>query len=182
MSVSEIKKNRIKKLKKMKESKICVYPGKTQRTHSIKSVIKGFTKLSKSKKEIVLTGRLYSIRKHGGSTFVHFGDGSGKIQAYFKKDELGQKLYEFFLDSFDVGDFIEISGVLFKTRTDEKTIKVRRFKILTKSLLPLPEKWHGLKNVEERYRKRYLDLIFNSEIKDKFKIRSKIIQDRKSVV
>ena len=177
MSVSEIKKNRIEKLRKMKESKICVYPEKTQRTHLIKDAVGDFIKLSKSEKEIVLTGRLYSIRKHGGSTFVHFGDGSGKIQAYFKKDELGSKLYEFFLDNFDVGDFIEISGVLFETGTGEKTIKVRRFKILAKSLLPLPEKWHGLKNVEERYRKRYLDLIFNSEIKDKFEIRSKIIQE-----
>lgn len=180
MSVSEIKKNRIGKLKRIKESKINAYPGKTQRTHSIKNAINSFAELSKSEKEIVLTGRLFSIRKHGGSTFVHFEDGSGKIQAFFRKDQLGPKLYQSFLDDFDAGDFIEISGVLFETGTKEKTIRVRRFKMLAKSLLPLPEKWHGLKNVEERYRKRYLDLIFNPETKEKFETRSKIIKEIRS--
>ena len=79
------------------------------------------------------------------------------------------------MDNFDIGDFIEVRGILFKTKKGEKTLEAADFKILSKSLLPLPEKWHGLQDIEERYRKRYLDLIFNPEVKKKFEIRSKII-------
>ncbi|GAI02668.1 unnamed protein product, partial [marine sediment metagenome] len=107
---------------------------------------------------------------------MHIEDGTGKIQAYFKENRLGARSYRFFLNNFDIGDFIETRGTLFKTKTGEKTIEASDFKMLAKSLLPLPEKWHGLKDVEERYRKRYLDLIFNPEVKRKFEIRSKVIK------
>jgi lysyl-tRNA synthetase class 2 len=117
------------------------------------------------------------LREHGGSTFLHIEDGTEKIQAYFKKDRIGEKGYQFFLDNFDIGDFIEVRGILFKTKKGEKTIEAADFKILAKSLLPLPEKWHGLQDVEERFRKRYLDLIFNKEVKKKFESRSKIIKE-----
>jgi Lysyl-tRNA synthetase (class II) len=84
---------------------------------------------------------------------------------------------QFFLENFDIGDFVEVRGNLMKTKTGEKTLEISDFKILAKSLRPLPEKWHGLKDVEERYRKRYLDLIFNPEVKEKFILRSKIISE-----
>ncbi|MBL7156472.1 MAG: lysine--tRNA ligase, partial [Candidatus Pacebacteria bacterium] len=153
----------------IKKQGINPYPAKTKRTYTISQALLDFNKLEKAKKNIILAGRIRLIRSHGKSLFLHFEDGSGKIQAYLKQDILGEKKYKFFTDNFDIGDFIEIKGTLFKTKTKEKTIKVKDFKILTKSLRPLPEKWHGLKDEEERFRKRYLDFIFNPEIKDMFR-------------
>lgn len=177
MSAIDIKKNKLRKLKRLKSLKINPYPAKSKRTHLINEVCGNFEKLVKEKRQIILAGRLSSIREHGGSTFIHFKDETGKIQAYFKRDALGPKAYKFFLDNFDIGDFIEVKGYLFKTKKGEKTIEARDFRMLTKSLLPLPEKWHGLKDIEERYRKRYLDLIFNPEVKKKFEKRSEIIKE-----
>ena len=173
----DLRKIRLKKLEAIQKAGFSIYPLKTKRTHKISETLKEFLNLSQKKKEIILVGRIKSLRVHGGATFFHMEDGSGQIQAYFKKDRIGESGYKFFLDNFDIGDFIEVRGVLFKTKKGEKTIEASDFKILAKSLLPLPEKWHGLKDIEERYRKRYLDLIFNPEIKKKFEIRSKIIKE-----
>ena len=176
-TINELRKIRLKKLEAVKRAGINPYPIKTKRTHSIEKALLNFERLVKTKTNLVLVGRIRSIREHGGSTFLHFEDGTGSLQAYFKRDKLGEKNYKFFLDNFDIGDFIEVRGILFKTRKEEKTIEATAFKILAKSLLPLPEKWHGLKDVEERFRKRYLDLIMNPEVKKKFEIRSKIIKE-----
>ncbi len=176
-TIKELRKIRLNKLEAVKKAGFLAYPLTVKRSHTIIQALKDFSKLARSKKEIILVGRIRSQRIHGGSTFLHIEDGTGKVQAYFKKDGLGEKGYQFFLDNFDVGDFIEIKGVLFTTKRGEKTIQADNFKMLAKSLLPLPEKWHGLKDVEERFRKRYLDLIFNSEVKKKFKIRSQIITE-----
>ncbi len=172
----EIRKNRLRKLERIKNSGFFPYPATTKRTHKIAEVLKSFSSLFRLKKEIILAGRIRLLRLHGGSTFIHIEDGTGRIQGYFKKDRLGEKGYKFFLDNFDLGDFIEIRGILFKTRRGEKTIEVSGFHMLAKSLLPLPEKWHGLKDVEERFRKRYLDLIFNEDVRKKFEVRSLIIK------
>ncbi len=174
---NEIRKNRLKKLKAIETAGFSAYPLKTKRTHKISQALEKFNDFSRKKKEIILTGRIRLLRVHGGATFLHLEDGTGKIQAFFKKDRLGEKGYQFFLNNFDIGDFVEIRGILFKTKRGERTIEAVGFKMLAKSLLPLPEKWHGLKEIEERYRKRYLDLIFNPEIKKKFKIRSKVIKE-----
>jgi len=176
-TIDEIRKTRLKKLKAIESAGLLAYPGQTKRTHSCAEALDDFGKLSRSKKEIVLAGRIISLREHGGLVFCHIEDGFGRIQIAFKKDRLGEKNYQFFLDNFDIGDFIEIRGTLFKTKKGEKTLEVADYKILAKSLLPLPEKWHGLKDVEERYRKRYLDLIFNPEVKKKFELRSQIIRE-----
>ncbi|MBZ9577614.1 lysine--tRNA ligase [Patescibacteria group bacterium] len=176
-TIDEIRKNRIKKLKAIESAGVLAYPGKTKKSHTCEQALEEFGKLSRAKKEIVLAGRIISLREHGGLVFCHIEDGSGKIQILFKKDRLGEKNYEFFLNNFDIGDFIEVRGTLFKTKKGEKTLEAADYKILAKSLLPLPEKWHGLKDVEERYRKRYLDLVFNKKVKEKFKLRSKIIKE-----
>ena len=176
-TIDEIRKNRLKKLNAIESAGFLVYPGETKRSHICSQAVEDFSKLSRSKKEIILAGRIISLRGHGGLVFCNIEDGSGEIQVLFKKDKLGEKNYEFFLNNFDIGDFIEIRGTLFKTKKGEKTLEAADYKILAKSLLPLPEKWHGLKDVEERYRKRYLDLIFNKEVKEKFKLRSKIIKE-----
>ena len=177
MMINEIRKIRLKKIDVMKKSGILPYPEKTKRTHKINEALENFNSLSRQKKEIVLVGRIKSKREHGGSTFSDIEDGTGKIQVFFRKDKLGEKSYRFFLENFDIGDFIEVRGVLFKTKREEKTIEAADYKILAKSLLPLPEKWHGLCDVEERFRKRYLDLIFNPEVKKKFELRSRIIKE-----
>jgi len=179
-TVEEIRKIRLEKLKAIQKAGLLVYPLETKRTHTCLEAVKDFNKLSSSQKEITLTGRIRSIREHGGSTFLHIEDGFSDIQVYFKKDRLGEKNYKFFLDNFDIGDFIEVRGILFKTKRGEKTLEVGDYKILAKALLPLPEKWHGLKDVEERYRKRYLDIIFNPKVKEKFTLRSEIIKEIRS--
>ncbi len=176
-TIEEIKKVRLKKLEALKRAQILPYPGKTKRTHTIKEALKNFTKLSRSKKEIVLAGRIRSLRIHGGASFFDIEDGTGKIQAFLRKDMVGPKAYQFFLDHFDIGDFVETRGLLFKTKRGEKTIGVADYKMLAKSLLPLPEKWHGLKDIEERFRKRYLDLLFNPEVKRKFEIRAQTLKE-----
>jgi lysyl-tRNA synthetase class 2 len=176
-AIDEIKKARIKKLKAIQDAGFSAYPAQVKRTHNVKEAIKDFSKFSRQKKEIILAGRIIAKREHGGLVFSHIEDGTGKIQVLFKKDRLGEKSYQFFLDNFDIGDFIETRGILFLTKKGEKTLQVADYKILAKSLLPLPEKWHGLCDIEERFRKRYLDLIFNPEVKKKFEVRTKIIKE-----
>jgi lysyl-tRNA synthetase class 2 len=178
-TIDEIRKARLKKLRAIETAGILAYPLSTKRTHSIGEAIRDFSKI---KKEIVLTGRLISLRGHGGLVFGHIEDGSGKIQAMFKKDKLGPAGFKFFMDNFDIGDFVEIKGTLMKTKRGEKTILAADYKMLAKSLLPLPEKWHGLQDVEERFRKRYLDLMFNKEVKEKFLLRSKIITGLRNIL
>ena len=126
--------------------------------------------------EFSLAGRVVALRDFGKSIFFHIADRSGKIQGYIKTDVIGEDKHKFFKRYVDLGDFIGISGNLFKTRTGELTVNVKDFVLLTKTLHPLPEKWHGLKDVEVRYRQRYLDLISNPEVKEIFLTRSRIIK------
>jgi len=183
-TIEELRKTRIEKLKKLKDAGLLAYPAKTKRTHRIAEALKDFAKLSKSKKSIVLAGRIMAKRGQGGLTFLDINDGSGspshkasadqsKIQVLLKQDKLGEKGYQFFLDVFDIGDFVEIKGTLFTTKKGEKTIEVEDYKMLAKALLPLPEKWHGLQDTEEKLRKRYLDIIFNPEVKEMIEKRTK---------
>jgi len=125
-------------------------------------------------KEVILAGRIIAVREHGKSAFLDIRDSKGKIQLYAGKDLLGNDKFEF-LKRLDIGDFIGVKGELFKTRTGEITVKLKDIEILSKSLRPLPEKWHGLKDVEIRYRHRYLDLIVNEDVKKIFVTRARII-------
>jgi len=164
-NIEELRQERIKKLEALKRAGILAYPAKTKRTHTIAKALADFEDISKSKEEIFLAGRIMAKRTHGKADFLDFVDGTGKMQAHFREDKLGEKGFKFFEDNFDIGDFIEIKGTLFTTQRGEKTIEATDYKILAKSLRPLPEKWHGLQDVEEKLRKRYLDIIFNPEIK-----------------
>ena len=175
-SIQEIRKGRIKKADHLKKIGELAYPASSKRTHEIATLQKEFASLAKTEKEVTAVGRIRSIREHGGSTFLHIEDATGQMQAYLKKDGVGEKAYQEFLKTFDVGDFAQVRGVLFLTKRGEKTIQVSSVKMLAKSLLPLPGKWHGLKDEEERYRKRYLDLIFNKEVKEKFEKRTLILK------
>ena len=123
---------------------------------------------------VVIAGRLMTIRSHGKTAFANIRDKSGDIQVYFRKDVLGEEAYKY-VKMLDIGDIIGVEGHVFKTHTGEVTIKVNKLTLLSKSLRPLPEKWHGLKDTELRYRQRYVDLIVNPEVRDTFVKRSQIV-------
>ena len=183
--LEEIREARIGKLKKLKEAGMEPYPISNKRDFSLAEVLADFPKLSKRKISLNLVGRLMAIREHGGSLFCDFQDGStslttggtGKLQAYLKKNLLGDRLFSLFKEAVDVGDFLEFQGKLFLTKKKEKTLEVKKWRMLAKSLRPLPEKWHGLQDIEERFRKRYLDILMNKEVREKFFLRSKIIAE-----
>jgi len=165
-SLEFIKKIRLQKLKNIQAAGINPYPAESKRTHRCQEAVKLFEELAQAGEKIILAGRLRSIREHGKSIFAHIEDGSGRIQIYFKEDELGKEKYKFFQENFDLGDFIEVEGTLFRTKKGEKTLLVKDYRILAKSLAPLPDKWAGFKNIEERLRKRYLDILFNPEVRE----------------
>lgn len=121
-----------------------------------------------------VAGRIVAMRNFGRASFAHIQDAAGRIQVYFKKDILNEKFN--LLKKFDIGDIIGVAGEMFRTKTDELTIEVNDFVLLSKSLRPMPEKWHGLKDIEIRYRQRYVDLIVNPQVKDIFAKRSDIIK------
>ncbi len=121
-----------------------------------------------------LAGRLMALRGHGKAAFGHLADLSGRIQIYFREDILGEKAYEIF-QLLDIGDIIGLEGKVFKTQKGEISVKLDSFELLSKALRPLPEKWHGVKDVEIKYRQRYLDLIMHPEVQKRFQLRSKII-------
>ncbi|HAR94889.1 MAG TPA: lysine--tRNA ligase [Deltaproteobacteria bacterium] len=131
--------------------------------------------LESQEERVSAAGRIMAVRDFGKSTFIHIQDRCGKIQAYVRKDVLTNLDYAVF-KKFDTGDIVSVEGKLFKTKTGELTILAEEVKLLTKSLRPLPEKWHGLKDVEERYRRRYVDLIVNPRVREVFTVRSKMIE------
>src|ERR1043166_4363804 len=139
-TIDELKKVRLQKLKSLHDSGVLAYPATTKRTHTIAEALKLFSKIFKSKKPITIAGRILAMRGHGGATFLDINDGSGKIQGLVKTDKVGEKGYKFLIDHFDIGDFIEITGTLLTTKRGEKTIEATDYKMLAKSLVPLPEK------------------------------------------
>ncbi len=161
-TIDEIKKERLKKLKAIKSAGLLAYPSSCKRTHRIKDVLENFERLSR----VILAGRIMALRKHGKAIFFDIYDGSAKIQVFLRQNSIGEKGFQFFLDNFDIGDFIEVEGELFITKREERSLNAKDYKILSKSLLPLPEKWHGLQETEERLRKRYLDILFNPKVKE----------------
>ena len=165
MALDEIRNTKIKKVEELRKFGVDPYPASSSRTNSVKEAVENYDEW-KEDKEITLAGRIMARRGHGGLIFFDVNDGTGKIQGCLKEDIIGDESFKKFQDFIDTGDFIEISGTLFKTKQDEKTLLTTHYSLLTKALLPLPEKWHGLQDVEERLRKRYLDFIFNPESRE----------------
>src|SRR3989344_3071365 len=161
MSLEEIRQIRLHKIELLRKNGMDPYPSRTMRTHAIQDARADFSSLETSRKTITIAGRIRAIRSHGGSTFLDMEDGTGKLQGYLKEDSLGKDSYDFFNSVADVGDIIEVSGTLFVTKKEEQTLDVKEWRMLAKSLAPLPEKWHGLEDMEERLRRRYLDLIMD---------------------
>ncbi|MBI4844167.1 MAG: lysine--tRNA ligase [Nitrospirae bacterium] len=176
---NELIQERLRKLQKLKDSGIDPYGGSFTVTQSAAGIFSSHGHKDKESLEqegisCAIAGRIVAFRKFGKAAFAHIQDASGKIQVYFKNDTLGEA-YEL-LREFDIGDIVGLSGTLFRTKTDELTIEVKSFILLCKSLRPLPEKWHGLKDIETRYRQRYVDLIVNPSVKDIFIKRSRLIK------
>jgi lysyl-tRNA synthetase, class II len=172
--LSEILQNRRQKLDKLRELNINPFPFRYERTHQSTQAISNFDLLESNGATVKVAGRLMSIRLHGKTLFAHIKDGVGTIQIYVRRDDIGQEIFDRF-GLFDMGDIIGVEGTVFKTHTGEITIRVSSFELLTKSLQPLPEKWHGLQDKELRYRRRYLDLLGSPEVLDTFRMRTKII-------
>jgi lysyl-tRNA synthetase class 2 len=166
---------RLQRLQTLREQGINPYPNTVERTHTIAEVLQHFDEWQGPEGSFTLVGRIRLMREMGKIAFAHIEDGTGRIQVYFRINDIGEDAYRA-LKLLDIGDFIQVSGFLFLTRTGERTLHVRSYRLLSKSLRPLPEKYHGLEDKETRQRKRYLDLIANSdEVRQIFIIRSRVI-------
>ncbi|MEK7453159.1 MAG: lysine--tRNA ligase [Patescibacteria group bacterium] len=174
--LDKIKQDKLDKLKNIRSKGINPYPASSNRDSSLVFVQQSFDELVRLKKEVSIAGRVMAKREHGSLTFCVLSDGTEKLQLFLKKDKIGDEDYSFFIDNIEVGDFVDAKGVLFITKRGERSLEIATYKILGKSLLPLPEKWHGLVDVDERYRKRYLDILMDEDVKNKFIKRSKIIK------
>ena len=168
--IEELRNVRIQKVEELKKQGIDPYPVHTDRTHTVGEAIAGFEELKTEAggKAITLVGRVRSIRTHGKLTFGNLEDGSGQIQFLLREDSLGEK-FKKFSEFFDIGDFLQITGTLSLSKTGEKTLEVADYKLLTKSIRPIPQNFYGLKDVETRLRKRYLDLIVNEDTRELFR-------------
>src|SRR5690625_5026349 len=156
------------------------FGGRFERTHlamELKDAYDQFSKeeLEEKQEQVTIAGRMMTKRGKGKAGFAHIQDMSGQIQLYVRKDTVGEEQYKVF-QTADLGDIVGVSGAMFKTNVGELSVKANDFQLLSKSLRPLPEKYHGLKDVEQRYRQRYLDLIMNEDSKQTFILRSKIIE------
>jgi len=161
---------RLQKLNAIRAQGLNPYPERFERTHTIAETIR----TPEGTEGIATAGRLVLIRVIGKLTFAHIQDLGGKIQIALSKSEIGEQKYKWFLDHFDIGDFIGVRGKLIKTRTGELTVDVADYVFLGKALRPLPEKWHGLRDVEACYRRRYLDLVMNENTRNRFALRTRI--------
>lgn len=166
---------RLQRLQTLRERGINPYPNSAERTHTIAEVLQHFDEFAGPEGSYTLVGRIRLLREMGKVAFAKIEDGTGSIQVYFRINDLGEETYRS-IKLLDLGDFIEVSGFLFITRTGERTLHVKRYRLLAKGLRPLPEKYHGLEDRELRQRKRYLDLIANGdEVRQIFITRSRTI-------
>ncbi|MDO8529093.1 MAG: lysine--tRNA ligase [bacterium] len=172
----DILKTKLEKLENLKKFGMDAYPEKAERSMNNAEALEKFSAEGGSafggdsiKDEIYLVGRVKSLRPMGGSAFAHIEDESGKIQIFLNKKSIDLEKYRLFIDTIEIGDFIEVKGILFKTKKEEKTLEVSDWKVLSKSILPIPTEYFGIKDTEEIIRKRYLDLLCNPETRELFR-------------
>lgn len=173
LPLDELMQIRREKLDSLIEQGISPYGERFERTHLTKDIIDDFNQLEDT--ETVIAGRVMSLRTHGKASFADLADASGRIQLYIRIDKVGEDTYELF-KKIDIGDIIGVRGRIFRTRRGEISVEILSLKMMAKSLRPLPDKWHGLKDVELRYRQRYVDLMVNPDVRRVFETRSRIIQ------
>jgi lysyl-tRNA synthetase class 2 len=170
---------RAEKLEKLRGEGVDIFPRRAERTHSVHDIVSAYSSLSREELEaspvaVEVPGRILSIRRMGRATFFHISDSRSRLQAYIREESVGPDLYQRF-SLLDIGDILSVKGRLFKTKTGELTVQTESFTFLAKCLHPLPEKWHGLQDVELRFRRRYLDLIMSPQVGEVFRLRSAII-------
>lgn len=180
LELNELLVIRRNKLDELRALGIDPFGQKFERSHTAQQVLDAYDSQSKEELaeldvEVRLAGRIMQKRGMGKASFAHIQDLSGKIQLYVRKDTVDEKEYQAF-DMLDIGDIVGVYGTVFKTQTGETSVKAKSITVLSKSLYPLPDKFHGLKDVEMRYRQRYVDLIMSQDVRDSFILRSKIIQ------
>lgn len=178
--VTEQMEVRRQKLSKLKESGFPLYPNDFKPTHSTSQIVSDFAaqsdeELGALENKFSLAGRIMGIRSFGKASFFHLQDRKGRLQVYVRKDRVAEEDYLLF-ESMDVGDIVGVWGRLFRTKTKELTLEAQGLRLLCKCLRPLPEKWHGLADVEARYRQRYVDLMVNNEVREAFEKRSRMIR------
>jgi lysyl-tRNA synthetase class 2 len=174
--LSDQEQYRREKLAKLREKGIDPYPPRVRRSHTAEEAVRAFEALAEGTElRVDVVGRLVAIRDMGKSTFAHMEDGTGRIQVYLRVDRVGDESYDDFRRLFDIGDFVSASGTLFRTRTGEITVLADSITLAAKTLHPLPDKWHGLKDTELRYRQRYVDLLANPEVRETFRIRARTV-------
>src|SRR4030043_1905527 len=188
-SIDDINEQRKQKVTRLRARGVDPYPHRFEQTHTAQEAIAALESRetgSQAKSRVFgqdtpvsIAGRIMAIRKMGKASFFDIRDGSGKIQLLFQTANYNEDQSELFKD-LDIGDIIGVEGSLLRTRTGEPTIAVAEFTLLSKSLRPLPEKWHGLSDIDIRYRQRYIDLIANTEVKDVFIMRSRIVTAMRS--
>ncbi len=177
---NDLMRDRLRKVEELREAGVNPYPndqpvGWTAAAAREAASCRTHDELAADPVRVDVAGRVVALRRFGKATFVVLSDRSGRLQAYLKKDALGETDYERFQKTVDAGDILWVEGTLFVTRTGELTIDAGRYRLMTKSVRPLPEKWHGLSDVETRYRQRYVDLIVNEEVRGIFRRRSRIV-------
>ena len=166
--------SRLAKLERLRERGIDPYPLRTDRTHTSTEARALFEAEETTESRVAVVGRLMTIRGMGRLTFATLRDGSGELQVSFQRDSFEHDAYQALKD-LDLGDFLGVRGSLYRTRTGEITVQAESYSVLAKTLRPPPEKWHGLRNVEQRYRQRYLDLLANDDVREIFRIRSAVV-------
>ena len=172
-SLEELRSVRIDKMKKLRDAGMDPFASRSSRTHTLSEIQNNFEALSSSKEIVTIAGRVMAIRGQGAILFIPLYDGSGTLQAVIKEDSLAEQAFSLFQECIDIGDFIEVTGTFFTTQRGEQSIEVTGWTILTKAIQPLPDKWHGLADDDERYRKRYLDILMNQELRDIFEKKTK---------
>ncbi len=172
MSVDDIRSERLKKLTILKENGIDPYPVESFRTHENASFLKSFQTIADSQEKVTLAGRVMSVRGQGGIIFIDLFDGSARVQALIKKDDIGEQSFGLFSEVVGVSDFLEVSGVAFVTKRGANSLLAESWRMLAKSLRQVPDEWFGIKDEDERYRKRYLDMLLNTEVADIVRKRS----------
>ncbi|MYB77209.1 MAG: lysine--tRNA ligase [Chloroflexi bacterium] len=168
---------RLRKLKALRAQGVDPYPLRFRRTHTAQDALDRFDDLSTAQETIRLAGRILTIRKMGKAAFAHIEDASGRVQLYLRLNILGEEAFRTAIDLFDLGDIVGAEGVLFRTRTGEETLEVRRIEMLAKALQNPPEKYHGLRDTETRLRRRYLDMAANPEVRKAFATRSHVVRE-----
>lgn len=175
-SLEELRAERIKKLESLQALGISSYPSTSSRTHDLKQVLEQFTSLESEAKKIVVNGRVMTSRGQGAISFIDLYDGSARMQAVIKLPESPEETMKFYRDYVDTGDFVEMTGTAFVTKSGQQSILVTNVSMLSKALLPLPDKYHGLQDEELRMRERYLDILTSPDLRDLFEKKAKFWQ------